>query len=333
MLNEGVLGFALGLASGLATTPAMRWLAWKVGFVCGFNPVVNETRQPVAYLGGIAILASASVSAAVLQAAGVEMSVLIRLVAAATPLTILGLLDDRFVLHPLPKAALESVCAGLGFWIMFGWHLSLPQALGAVFIAVALVNAVNFLDASDGFAASAVSASLLSIALFANLDIVPMLVLAGAVMAFLAFNRPPASIYLGDAGSHFLGAILTFEILNRFVVPGVPLNASRLVAALAVVAVPVFDLIFTVCARIWKRRPWWVGSRDHVVFRMRASGISKGGAAVVIFIVQLLYGALGSATSGANAFCTALAIAALVLPSAVAVEWLAQFNGDGDRGG
>lgn len=322
---ESGFGFVAGLASALAFTPVMRWLAWKTHFVCEFNPVVNEARPSVAYLGGIAILTAASVSAFVLQIAGVETMMLARLLTAALPLTILGLLDDRLVLSPAPKAALEVVCAGLGIWLTFGWHASLLQFMGAIFVTVTLVNAVNFLDASDAFAASVVAATFLAIGVLAGVDVVPMLVLVGAVAGFLVFNRPPANIYLGDAGSHFLGAIMAFEILDRFVFPGVPLKIDLIVAAAALVAVPLFDVVFTVCVRIWKRRPWWRGSLDHTVFRMRASGLSKGGAAGVIFFVQLAFGGLGAAILGANASYAALGGLGLGLSAAMAAVWLLQF--------
>lgn len=326
--SGAVAGFALGLTFGLVLTPAMRWLALKTHYVCGVNSVVNEARPPVAYLGGIAIVTAAFAAACVLHLVHVNATGLVRLVTAALPLTAVGLVDDKIVLKPAPKAALEVVCACFGLWILFGELLGVAELFAAVFVTVAMVNAVNFLDCSDAFAPSAVAASLAGIALFGGTDGVTMFVLSGTVIAFIVYNRPPASIYLGDAGSHFLGAVLAFELLYRFAAP--QLRADTLVAAAALAGVPLFDLVFTVFMRLRKRRPWWLGSRDHTVFRMRASGLSKGGAALAIFFVQLGLGALGGVVLGKGGVAAALGLVVLVFSAAAAALWLEKHDGDAD---
>jgi UDP-GlcNAc:undecaprenyl-phosphate/decaprenyl-phosphate GlcNAc-1-phosphate transferase len=312
---EGLAGAAaLSLAFSLASTPAARWTARRIGFLAPHNPIAADARPPVAYLGGIAVFAAALVAALVLRS--VETA---RLLLAALPLTILGLADDAWPLRAAPHAVLEMACAAAGLWLLGAWHGAVLWFAIEALAVTGLVNAVNFLDVSDAFAASAAAGTSLAMALAFPGDAVPWLVLAGALAGFLAFNRPPASIYLGDAGSHLLGAVLAFGVLQNLSGQAVP---NALLAALLLLAVAVFEIAFTVAVRAAKGHKPWLGSRDHIAFRLRAAGLGKGGAAFAVFAVQLAIGAAAVSARTATPARLAAIAAVFAVVAAIATIFL-----------
>jgi len=118
----------------------------------------------------------------------------------------------------------------------------------------------------------------------------PCAVLGSGCAAVLILNLPPARIFLGDGGSHMLGyfaAILSLAAAHESSVP------VRIVVALLLVFVPLFELIFITGTRISKGLPWWRGSSDHFSLRLQAMGYSRWVAAGVGWLLALL-GGLGA---------------------------------------
>jgi len=116
-------------------------------------------------------------------------------------------------------------------------------------------------------------------------DVIPMLILPliGATVGFLAYNRPPAKIYMGDTGSMFLGFMLgAIAMIGKYTA-----DHHRLawVAPIIILGIPIFDTLFVMGVRFIRRIPVMSGSPDHFAVRLRNNGFSPGA------IMGLSYGA------------------------------------------
>jgi UDP-N-acetylmuramyl pentapeptide phosphotransferase/UDP-N-acetylglucosamine-1-phosphate transferase len=180
---------------------------------------------------------------------------------------LLGLIDDRAPMRPTGKLLGQIAAAGClvlwgteaGFVARQPW-LALASLLGVV----ALLNAINFLDAMDGIVSALVPVTglafvALSLRHGADVDLALAWGAVGAAAGFLVYNAPPAKIFLGDAGSHVLGFVLAALALR--VLDGAP-SWPHIAALLAIFSYPVFDVVFVVLVRISERRPIHVGGVD-----------------------------------------------------------------------
>jgi UDP-GlcNAc:undecaprenyl-phosphate GlcNAc-1-phosphate transferase len=258
------------LLGALATVGA-RALALRLGVVSAPDPFVAQHTAPIAMCGGVAIAAA---TAATLGLDAGRVSVETAAVVGALLFLGTGLLDDVRGLAPLQKLALQvgsaSVAVALGMTIPLTGNRALDAAAAVVWIVV-IVNAVNLTDVCDGLVAG-----LGVIALVALAAIGPhwrlALVVVGACLGFLVFNAPRASIFLGDAGSHFVGFALAAVALDAVRDAD---SASRLVATALVLGVPLFELVFVILVRAARSEPWWQGSADHFSLRLQAAGLSR----------------------------------------------------------
>jgi UDP-GlcNAc:undecaprenyl-phosphate GlcNAc-1-phosphate transferase len=182
---------------------------------------------------------------------------------------VLGVVDDLRPFSAAKKIVFQSAVAALAVVLGFRADVSgiaIVDAFAAFLWIIALVNAVNVTDVCDGLVAGVSVPLFLALALL-NASRAPLaLAVAGACVGFLFFNRPPATIFLGDGGSHLLGflaATLT------------PLSTRSFPAALLVVGVFLFELLFLVFVRTRKGLRWWLGSRDHFALRLQAAGLSR----------------------------------------------------------
>ncbi len=136
---------------------------------------------------------------------------------------------------------------------------------------------------------------------------------AGACIGFLFFNRPPATIFLGDAGSHLLGFLLAAVGILHF--RNAPAWTS-FVAACLVVAVPLFEFAFLFVIRVRKGIPWWRGSPDHFALRLQARGFSRLGADLIAWTAALILASVAT-RFGSWSIEGRLAILPVVLAGAV----------------
>jgi len=262
----GFLGGALG--TWLARTFAMAF-----GIVSRPNPIVPQHRKPVAYLGGVGI-AVGLLAALLFEGTLVDRSRLSLAIPAAGFLA-LGVVDDLRPLKALPKLVIQTLLAALAAGLGAGARLTgiaiVDAALSIAWI-VLLVNAVNVTDVCDGLVAGLATIGLAMVGAVAPGFRGPAWGLAGACVGFLIFNRPPASIFMGDAGSLLLGYAIAVATLRLFDhIPAVPAFAMALAAA----APFLFETGLLISSRVKKNLPWWKGSPDHFSLRMQAAGLSK----------------------------------------------------------
>ena len=226
--------------------------------------------------------------------------------ACGTVLMILGLVDDLRKLDWRFRLTIELLVASA---VVFGrgWKLTLfldwPLLTGilSVLWIVGLVNAFNFLDNMDGLSGgvAAIAATMLAVVLllvpepashYPQLFVAGFLfVLVGSLIGFLFHNRPPARIFMGDAGSYFVGFCLAvMTILATFSGNGLPRHA--ILAPLCVLAVPLYDMISVICIRLRAGRSPFEGDTNHFSHRLVALGLTKGQAVLTIYLTTAACG-------------------------------------------
>jgi len=228
-----------------------------------------------------------------------------------------GIVDDLKELSILQKFLAQSLCAALlislgirtdimylGFW---------GNAAVTFFWILGITNAFNLLDIMDGLAAGAaliVSSALLAVA-FLNPDLnmqIFSLALCAATFGFLIFNLPPASVYLGNSGSHFLGFVIcAITLILRYASKD---NAVALLSPIIILWLPITDTLMLVIFRIMKKRMPFMKSNDHVAFRIRLSAASPLKTILVMFLLCFIFSLAGVIlTKVSNFYATGIIMA------------------------
>lgn len=268
--------------------------------------------QPVPYLGGVAIAIAVAGPVAVSRP-----ELLIPLAMAVG----VGLADDvtdlavglRLVVELMIGATVAAVLPG---------DPSLIGMLVAVVVTVVLINAVNLIDGLDGLAATVTAVGAIGFAVVLDgPDRTIALGLAGALIGFLLWNRPPARIYAGDAGSYLVGTALALLLCITATVED---DRSAIAGALLFVGVPVADTAVAILRRARAGKPLLMGDRGHVYDQLVDRGWSPGRATAVFAVGQAALVATGVATSLLPE-TTAIALAGVVIFT-VAVSLFAAFT-------
>ncbi|MFZ9355757.1 MAG: glycosyltransferase family 4 protein [Ilumatobacteraceae bacterium] len=239
----------------------------------------------------------------------------------------MGLIDDLRGLSPWLRFAV-----GLGIavtLVAYGIRLQspLPDAADAVISVVwilGITNAFNLLDNIDGLAAgtAAVAATtFFLIALFNDQDYSALLAigLAGAMLGFLRSNFHPATIYMGDAGSLFIGFLMAYLGLKmRTTVTEIP----QLFAPLVVLGVAVLDTTMVVVSRLRRGVSPFTGGQDHLSHRLRRLGLSVRRSVSTLLLASVALGGLAVALSDAPATVGYWLLAAAVLSGVMATVLL-----------
>ena len=256
--------------------------------------------SPIPYLGGVAICAAFSVAALVGAAlldnrynnVGDELMVAFAL---GLGLCVMGLIDDLRGVGLLIRIGVEIAAAVLLYTQGVGVELSNS---GAVNIALTIVwvvgitNAFNLLDNMDGLSAgvAAIAAgAFFTIAAAEGQELVALLALAlaGCALGFLRHNFHPARIYMGDAGSLFLGFMLAFLGMKlRFTAP----TDVTLLVPILVLTVPILDTTLVTACRMASGRSPFAGGRDHASHRLLHVGLSVRWAVGLIYAATVATG-------------------------------------------
>ena len=163
---------------------------------------------------------------------------------------------------------------------------------------VAVTNAMNLLDNTDGVASGVAAVSALGLFAIAAIQgdflIAALAVtVAGGCLGFLRYNFPPARIFLGDGGSLLLGFLLAAIGLELDLVG--PSGVVRATIAVLALGVPIFDLVLVVTARLLAGRPVHVGGTDHAAHRLAARGFSPRAVALSLMFAQIVCSVLALA--------------------------------------
>ena len=221
------------------------------------------------------------------------------IIAGGTLLFLVGLVDDVVRIKPYAKLVAQLVAAAIMVrvglhlpWVDYQWI----NDLLTIFWLVGITNAINLLDNMDGLAGgvSIISCVFLAITFVLNgqtSEALLPVILAAAVMGFLCFNLNPASIFMGDSGSMFLGFVLASIALlsetGRF-----RSLTSVLLTPVLTLMIPIFDTCVVTITRKLSGRPISQGGRDHTSHRLVALGMTERRAVVMLYFFAALSGVL-----------------------------------------
>jgi UDP-GlcNAc:undecaprenyl-phosphate GlcNAc-1-phosphate transferase len=221
-------------------------------------------------------------------------------IAGALVMHLVGIIDDHRPLSPSAKLVGQ---VGVALALSAGFGIRSGEALGptgSVILTtlwiVALINALNFMDNMDGMTAgvAGLTAIILAVsALGAGQVFVPCLVLmvAGAALGFLLYNFPPATIFMGDAGSLVIGYFLAIcSVLTTFYDPGRWQHQPGVLVPLVVFAIPLYDTGSVIVRRIRLGVSPFRGDRRHFSHRLVALGKSQRMAAITIYLATAATG-------------------------------------------
>ena len=293
--NPFAVGTA-GLILSAVLTLAVRAAARRYGYVA--KPRSDRWhKSPTAMMGGVAIFLTTILLYAALIPISTETLVI---VGTSSFLFLVGLFDDLLNIKPYQKLVGQLI--GASMIIASGARLPLTgyelvDIWITIFWLVGITNAVNLLDNMDGLAAgiAVIAAFSLAVGLVANGQVAESLIVSifiGALLGFLLFNFNPASIFMGDCGSMFVGFFLASSVLLSDTGGRSRGVLSIMAVPVLILFVPIFDTTFvTVLRKIWGRKASQ-GGRDHTSHRLVALGLSERSAVLMIYAFAVAAGVL-----------------------------------------
>ena len=302
------LGGGLGIYLGVAVT-----------FAVGAVAVLALQDQSVLIDSTATWLSVPSSYLSLLPAVTTKLDSLVGLMIGGTVLVALGFWDDRQGVSPWIRLAVQFAVAamvvlGLGFeltaFISAPW---VTKPLSIVWI-VAVINSFNMLDNMDGLSAGV--AAIIAGSMAAVMLSTPnpksgqpqylvaslLLVTAGALIGFLWHNRPPAKIFMGDAGSYFVGYMISVAMLIATFAGDGGQRPHAVLAPLCVMAVPMYDMLTVIWIRIRSGRSIFVGDRSHFSHRLVDLGLSRTQAVVTIYLVTATCGLAAVLLTGISVY-------------------------------
>lgn len=331
-MKTSIASCILGFAVALWLTPLARRLAVRFRMVDRPQDGRRVNQKSVPRAGGLAIAAGVLVPIlglaiyenSISHAIYADMVAVLALLLGALGALAIGLADD--LVRPSAKLRLlaltgiavltwaaghrldEAVVPGLGPITMGAW--SLPVT---VLWIVGVIVAFNFVDGLDGLATGIALISTATLFVYAMIDQNVLLMtwtgaMAGALLGFLVFNFNPASIFMGDAGSNFLGYLLAVVALQT---SRKEATAVSLAVPLCVLGLPLLDVTLTMVRRALLRQGLFTSERGHLHHRLLQLGLSHRGAVLVLYAVTAVL-CLGAVSVAVPLLQLHIAIAALI---------------------
>lgn len=290
MTTTFLLIFASALALAIGGTPVIRRVALHLGVIDQPNARKLHV-NPIPLLGGVAIY-GAFIAAVLLFGDRFRLNELVGILVGATLVSFLGLWDDRRSLSPYLKLAGQFLAASIlvltGVRIgTFPWE-ALNVAITLVWV-VAITNAMNLMDNMDGLSGGVGAVAAIFFLLLAAMNgqyLVGALsaALVGACVGFLVYNFNPASIFMGDAGSLFLGFVLAAVGIKLRFPEGVEI-VTWMVPVL-ILGLPLFDTTLVTISRLRRRlNPLSTPGKDHVSHRLVAMGNTRREAVLICYLI------------------------------------------------
>lgn len=301
-IEQSLLLFLVSVTFVGVITPLVRKLALRFDVVDRPTESHKTHKVPIPYLGGVAIVSGvlAITYGALVLSGNLKLLVLVSSVLLpAVFMSIIGLIDDIKKLAPWPRFFVQN-CVGVGVSAILVSTDTLGSPSGntmfdvliSIFWIVGITNSINFFDNIDGGASGAIGISTLTLFVLAfqsgQFFIAALaVVLAGSTVGFLGWNRPPARIYMGDAGALFLGVLISTLTL-RFDPSPIHKVASFSIPVL-LLAVPILDTTTAVLSRIRRGISPFQGGRDHLSHRLMRMNKSKRESILILWILNLFF--------------------------------------------
>lgn len=316
-----VAAFGAAFAMAVVLAPLVRWAARRRGFVA--HPGGRRKHKGAVPLGGgiaivlacvLPVLAAGALSAlwrrdpSVFDVPGYlredvaraarQLPLLLKVMAGGLAAAALGFWDDIMHFRPLTKLIAQFIVAGavalvpevrITLFIQAQW---VQVAVTAVWI-VLMMNSFNLLDNMDGqsgLVAFLTGGTLLVLALQTGQYFIAglLLTLLGAVLGFLVYNLPPASVFMGDTGSMFIGYTLgVATTLTTFITGAAVGPFFPVLVPLVIFAMPLYNVLSVVAIRLHKGKPLLEGDRSHVSHRLMRLGMSERTVLLTIGLMVL----------------------------------------------
>jgi len=292
-----ILVFTAALIIAVAATPVARRVAPRLGVID--HPSARKVHaQPMPLLGGAAIV-TASIATLLIFQDRFEFQQLASIVLGGAWVSLLGVYDDRWGLRPILKLGGQIIAAVA--LIVSGVKVQLaPPAADWINVAITLIwvvgltNSLNLLDNMDGLSsgvAAVCAAFFVVMASFSGQIYVSALAAAllGAALGFLVYNFNPASIFMGDTGSLFLGFVLASIGIKLRFPDNVPF-VTWMVPVL-VMGMPIFDTTLVFISRLRRgKNPLTTPGKDHVSHRLRDRGFTTREAVLIHYLAGGVFG-------------------------------------------
>jgi UDP-GlcNAc:undecaprenyl-phosphate GlcNAc-1-phosphate transferase len=281
-------------------TPVMRKIALSKDILDHPNSAHKSHSEPTPYLGGVAIILGVVVitygALLISDLSFKNFWLATSILGPAVAMGLIGLWDDFKQLPPLPRFVGQTI-AGVAVTMVMILSNNLGNPTGSalldVFISIVWVvgicNSINFFDNLDGGATgtsaiTAIALTFISLNNGQSLIAALSIVLTGATLGFLIWNKSPARIYMGDAGALFLGILLaTLTIrLNP--------ETNSIIASLSIpvllLAIPILDTSVAIISRLRRGISIFRGGKDHLSHRLIRSGLSRKIAAIILWLLS-----------------------------------------------
>ncbi|MEZ4771129.1 MAG: MraY family glycosyltransferase [Caldilineales bacterium] len=315
------------LVGVVLATPVVRRVAWRYGFIDQPNfRKVHATPMP--RLGGLAIYAG-FILALLILGTRFRINEAIGILIGATLVSVVGSIDDHSPIGAAPKLIVQALAAGVlifsGVQVAVFDQQWLNIAVTVLWV-VGITNALNFLDNMDGLSAgvaAVASAFFLLLAALNDQYLVGAMsaALLGACIGFLWYNFNPASIFMGDSGSLFIGFVLAaLGIKLRF-----PANTDMVtwMAPVLVLGLPILDTSLVMVSRIRRGvNPLTTAGKDHISHRLARLTGSKREAVLMCYLIGGIFGMAAIFVTTATVIEGYLVGAAIGLAGVAAIWWL-----------
>ncbi len=342
-MRTAVVAFLLSALCATFLTPLVRRLAHRFGALDHAHSSRKIHGKPIPRLGGIAIVVAffAPLVGLLLFQTEVghlfvaEREKVIGLFAGGIAIALLGLYDDLKGANAWKKFAIQFVVAGTLYYLGFrieelanplGGSISLGWASVpfTVLWIVGVINALNLIDGLDGLAGGVALVAVITTFLVSLQRGHPLMMLfsaalAGAILGFLFYNFNPASIFMGDTGSMFLGFVLSATAIqtNQKATTAV----AVLIPAIAL-GLPIIDTLLAIGRRALRGRPLFQADKEHIHHRLIAAGLTHRQAVLVLYGFCIFLGAAALVLTFASSGQAALLLVMLALVAFVFLRWL-----------
>ena len=301
-MESYIAPFLLAAFISFFATPLVRKLAFKVGAVDIPKDDRRVHKEPMPLIGGLAIFIAVVIVTLVFLPLDREI---ISILLGASFIVVAGIIDDLRELKPKTKFTLQII-AGLililgGIKVEFVTnpfainssllHLSWLSIPITLFWVVGITNTLNFIDGLDGLAGGISSIYFLTIGIIAviqqktGLDFVLTFTMLGSTLGFLVHNFYPASIFMGDSGSMFLGFIISVIALLGFK----NVTMTSLIVPLLILAIPILDVIFAILRRFIKGQSISAPDKYHIHHQLLKRNLSQQTVVLIIYVINVLF--------------------------------------------
>ncbi len=292
-----IVAFVIGLFACYILTPYVKDLATKMGAIDAPDARKVHT-APTPRMGGLAIYAAFMIAVICSMHITHEIA---GLLIGGTVIVLLGVFDDKYQLSAKKKLIGQILAAGvlILFDIRIEWltypgsggyfymdHLSIPFTILWI---VGMTNALNLIDGLDGLAAGVAliaSLTVCTVAVQSEIYAVAILTaaLSGSILAFMKYNFNPASVFMGDTGSMFLGYMLA-----AISVLGVVKSAAAIALVIPTIALglPIIDTFLAILRRYSNGKPIFKPDKGHLHHRLLALGLTQKQAVLIMYFISL----------------------------------------------